>query len=127
MAQASPRPKGVTAVVVLIIVTAVFEIVSAVLQILVRDDTTIALWSGAITLVIAVVYLLLAKGIADGRNVARVIVAVASSLMVVAAVWIMFTQPHLWLSLIVQVILGMLVLGMLYTDRATEFFTRKAE
>ena len=127
MAQASPRPKGVTAVVVLIIVTAVFEIVSAVLQILVRDDTTIALWSGAITLVIAVVYLLLAKGIADGRNVARVIVAVASSLMVVAAVWITFTQPHLWLSLIVQVILGMLVLGMLYTDRATEFFTRKAE
>jgi len=127
MAQVSPRPKGVTAVVVLIIVTAVFEIVSAVLQILVRDDTTIALWSGAITLVIAVVYLLLAKGIADGRNVARVIVAVASSLMVVAAVWITFTQPHLWLSLIVQVILGMLVLGMLYTDRATEFFTRKAE
>ena len=125
MAQASTRPPGVTAVVVLIVITAAVNVLTAILQILEGDSASLAWLVTVVALVIAAIYVILAKGIFDGRELARVMVAVATSLMIVGALTAMFTQPHLWLTLIVQVLLGALVLGMLYTDRATHFFTAK--
>lgn len=126
MAQAAPRPRGVTIVVVLLLLTAVFDIIAGIRQVLSADGDGVALAAGIIALGVAVVYLLLAKGIADGRPVARLIVAVVSTLAIVTSISGMFLQPQLWVGLIVQVLLELVVLALLYSERANAFFDSRA-
>jgi hypothetical protein len=123
MADTINRPIGVTMVFIVILISGVFQVLAGVARLFNRgDNATVGLWAALITIVIGVVYLLVAKGIANGSRMARFIVALITVLSIASAIWIMFTAPSLWLALLVQILLGLIVLLLLYSARATMFF-----
>jgi hypothetical protein len=123
VADNSKRPIGVTLVFVVILITGVFQVIAGIARLFNRgDNATVGLWAAIITIVIGVLYLLVAKGIANGSRMARFIVALLTVLMIASAIWIMFTAPSLWLALAVQILLGLIVLMLLYSARASMFF-----
>ncbi|MEI6361027.1 MAG: hypothetical protein WCP95_02730 [Actinomycetes bacterium] len=123
MADAVKRPIGVTLVFIVILITGAFQLLAGFLRLFNRgDNATVGLWAALITIAIGVVYLLVAKGIANGSSFARFIVAALTVLMIAAAVWMLFAAPSLWVALIIQILLGLIVLLLLYSARASMFF-----
>jgi len=123
MADAVKRPIGVTLVFIVILITGAFQLFAGFLRLFNRgDNATVGLWAALITIAIGVVYLLVAKGIANGSSFARFIVAALTVLMIAAAVWMLFAAPSLWVALIIQILLGLIVLLLLYSARASMFF-----
>lgn len=115
------RPFGVTLVFVVILISGVLAVVAGVWRLFNRGDD-IGWIASAVTIAIGLVYLLVARGIANGSRGARFLVALVTFLMIVTSVWALFVNPELWLTLGVQVVLGLIVLGLLYSARAKLFF-----
>jgi hypothetical protein len=125
VADAVKRPLGVTLVFVVILITGAFQLFAGFLRLFNRgDNATVGLWAAIITIAIGVAYLLVAKGIANGNSFARFIVALLTIIMIAAAIWMLIAAPGLWVALIIQILLGLIVLLLLYSARASMFFKR---
>jgi hypothetical protein len=123
MADTVKRPFGVTLVFVVILITGFFTVIAGIARLFNRgDNATVGLWTAIITIVIGVLYLLVARGIASGSSLARFIVALLTVLMIAAAIWTLFAAPALWVALLIQILLGLIVLLLLYSAPATRFF-----
>jgi hypothetical protein len=123
MSDTVKRPIGVSIVFIVILVTGLFQIIAGVARLLNRgDNATVGLWAGIITIAIGLAYLLVARGIAHGNSLARFVVALLTVLMIASAIWVMFTAPSLWATLLIQILLGLIVLLLLYSARASMFF-----
>jgi hypothetical protein len=123
MSDTAKRPLGVTIVFILILISGLFAIVAGIARLFNRgDNATVGLWAAIITIAIGVVYLLVARGIANGNSLARFVVALLTLLTIASAIWVMFTAPSLWATLLIQILLGLIVLLLLYSARASMFF-----
>jgi uncharacterized membrane protein (DUF2068 family) len=131
------RPGLVTLLLFLVVVEGLFSIFAGLLFVLLRDDATvtgdlesagatgssIALWVGILLIVIGVVYLLVARGLANGNGFARFVVMAVTIINIAAALWLLFSHPGgaRW-STIGSILLGVIVLAILYSPKASAFF-----
>jgi hypothetical protein len=123
MAEKGSRPFGVTLVFVVILLSGALLVVAGVARLFNRgDNANVGLIAALVTMAIGVIYLLVAKGIANGSRMARLIVAVVTVLSIGSSIWTLFTAPALWFTLLVQIALGLIVLVLLYSARASMFF-----
>lgn len=123
MAEKGSRPFGVTLVFVVILLSGALLVVAGILRLFRNEDNgNVGLTAALVTIAIGVIYLLVAKGIANGSRMARLIVAVVTVLSIGSAVWTLFAAPALWFALLVQIALGLIVLVLLYSARASMFF-----
>ena len=115
------RPFGVTIVFIVVLVSGALAVIAGIWRLFNREDG-IGWIPAAVTIAIGLVYLLVARGIANGSRGARFLVALVTFLMIITSVWAVFVSPGLWLTIGVQVVLGLIVLGLLYSARAKQFF-----
>lgn len=121
MAGNGSRPIGVSVVFVLILIAGVLAVAAGIWRLVNREDGVGAVAAVA-SLAIGLVYLLVARGIAQGNRVARFVVALVTVLGLVTSTWTLFVRPALWVNLTIQIVLGLAVLALLYTARARQFF-----
>ena len=115
------RPFSVSVVFVIILISGVLGIIAGIYRLFNRGDD-LGWISSAVTIGLGVIYLLVARGIANGNRGARFLVAVVSVLWIVAGVWAFIIEPAIWPASTVQVLLGLITLGLLYNGKARAFF-----
>jgi hypothetical protein len=121
MAGNGARPFGVTLVLVFIVISGLIAVGAGVWRLFNREDG-VGWISAAITIAIGLIYLLVARGIANGNRGARFLVALVTFVMIATSVWALFISPGLWLTIVIQIGLGLIVLALLYGARARQFF-----
>lgn len=126
MNDKGPRPFGVTIVFLVIILTGLYSIVLGFLRLFDRDETGLSIPAALSMIVIGLIYVLVARGIARGGRGSRFLVSIVALLSIISAlwVWISSTGHGLWLSALVQILLSLIVLALLYTQRARMYFAR---
>lgn len=124
--SAVSRPIGVTIVGVLIVLSGLWIIIAGILNLFndeVRLSASIVVL--ILMLVIGLIYLAVAKGIFDGNNFARLLVGVLTVINLLVGLYHAIFVSVLRLSGVIQVIIALIILGVLFSRRATEFFTAR--
>lgn len=121
MAGSGHRPFSVSIVFIVILVSGALGIIAGIYRLFNRGDD-LGWISSAITIGLGVIYLLVAKGIANGNRGSRFLVALVSVLWIIVGVWAFIIEPGIWLASTVQVLLGLVTLGLLYNGKARQFF-----
>ena len=122
--SAVARPVGVTIVGILIVISGILIIVGAVMN-LFNDEVrlSVSIVVLILMLVIGLIYLAVAKGIFDGNNFARLLVGVITVINLLVGLYhAIFIELLRWNG-IVQAVIALIILGLLFSRRATEFFT----
>lgn len=132
MTTATQRPGTVTLLVVLVVISGILQVIAGLAVVFLRDNAriaqetgspTVGLWLGIVTIVCGLIYLAVAKGLANGNGFSRVLVAIVSVLNIIAGVWAFLTQiEHGRWSGLGTVIFGLIVLAILYSRRSNAFF-----
>lgn len=123
MEERGSRPFGVTLVFIVILLMGAFIVFAGFMRLFTdTDNTDVPLVAALVTIALGLVYLLVAKGIANGSRMARFVVALITVLSVGSAIWMLVIAPGLWLTLVVQIVLGLIVLALLYSARSRQFF-----
>lgn len=126
MSERDSRPLGVTLVFLLILVSGVLNVVAGIVRLFNLGDTgTGGIGVAIITIALGLIYLLVAKGIANGSRMARFLVAIVTVLTVAGGFWTMYTNLanlSIVLAVAVQILLGLAILALLYSGRARAFF-----
>ena len=128
------RPGLVTLLLILVVIEGLFSIFVGLVLVFTRDSVTVtgdvqassssvALWLGILLVVIGVVYLLVARGLANGNNFSRLLVAAVTVVSIAGSVWVLFAHPGgaRW-STVGSILLGVIVLAILYSPKASAFF-----
>ena len=131
------RPGLVTLLLILVVLEGLVSIFVGLLFVLARDRATvngdlaaagatgssIALWLGILLIVIGVVYLLVARGLANGNGFSRLVVAAVTLVNIVGGIWLLVAHPGSarW-STVGSILLGVIVLAILYSPKASAFF-----
>ncbi len=128
------RPGLVTLLLILVVIEGLFSIFVGLVLVFTRDSVTVtgdvqassssvALWLGILLIVIGVVYLLVARGLANGNNFSRLLVAAVTIVSIAGSVWVLFAHPGgaRW-STLGSILLGVIVLAILYSPKASAFF-----
>lgn len=128
------RPGLVTLLLILVVIEGLFSIFVGLVLVFTRDSVTVtgdvqassssvALWLGILLVVIGVVYLLVARGLANGNNFSRLLVAAVTVISIAGSVWVLFAHPGgaRW-STVGSILLGVIVLAILYSPKASAFF-----
>ena len=117
MAGIGARPLGVTFVGVILIIDGILALIGAVLALLViGNGFTTAILAALLAGVIGLIYLAVAKGIFDGNNGSRLIVAIVTIINIIVGVFQFLTGG------IVHILFGIIVLILLYSAKAKVFF-----
>jgi hypothetical protein len=77
-------------------------------------------------LLIGIIQLAVARGLFRGSNGARIIVAVINVLTIIAGIFAAFQPGNQRGTSVGQVVIAIIVLALLYSPRANEFFARKS-
>lgn len=124
--SAVARPIGVTIVGILIVIGGLGIILTGVLNLFneeVRLSVSIVVL--ILMLVIGLIYLAVAKGIFDGNNFARLLVGVITVINLLVGLYhAIFVEVLRW-SGVFQLVFALIILGLLFSRRATEFFTAR--
>lgn len=116
-----PRPAGVTLVGVLIVIAGILIVLGGIVAIFSSSvNFSVDLLLLVFMIVIGLIYLAVAKGIFDGSNFARILVAIISVIDIFVGAWHLFVGPR-WTGLF-QVVISLVILGLLFSRRATAFF-----
>ena len=130
------RPVLVTVLLVLVVISGVLSILGGIVIVLARNNaevvaatdgsSTVGLWLGILAIVVGLLYLAVAKGLASGNNGSRVVVAVVSVINIAAGLYVALTQHGNavysgWSS----VFWGVVILAILYSPSANAFFARR--
>jgi hypothetical protein len=122
MAGRGSPPLGVTIVFFVILITGALSVAAGVWRLFNRGDNNMTLTTALVTIAVGLIYLLVAKGIANGSRAARFIVAAVTVLSLIGYTILLFTTSGLVLTLLIQILLGLIVLGLLYSAAARRFF-----
>ena len=123
MSDTNSRPFGVTLVFILILITGILGLVAGILVLFNRNDNqTAGLTYGIVTILVSVIYLLVAKGIANGSRVSRLIVGAITLLSLIGGIWIAIVASGSRVTGLVQAGLALVILFLLYNARASSFF-----
>jgi hypothetical protein len=127
------RPGGITLLAVLIVVSGLLGLIGSIAVIIgrgnddfVRDTgvgSSTLLWVGIVGVIIAVVYLLVARGLTRGSGLARGLAALVAVLSLASGIYQAIIQSgSLRWSAIVSALLALIVLLLLFSPRANAFF-----
>jgi hypothetical protein len=123
MADTKSRPFGVTLVFLLILIVGVLGLIAGVLVLFNRGgNEAVGMTYGIVTIVISVVYLLVAKGIANGSRFSRLIVGLLTLISLVGGIWVAIVASGQRMTGVIQAALALLILFMLYNARASRYF-----
>jgi hypothetical protein len=128
----APRPGSVTTVVVVTWIVAIFTILGGLLFLFISDSAldeagiseSTATTYGIVELVLGAVIALVAIGLGGGNNFARILVSILMVLRLGVAIWagiVLWGHGGFW-SVVIAGLLALLVLVLLWNDRANEFF-----
>ena len=113
------RPVGVTVVGVLIVIAGVLGIIGGVLGFISGDTAGWGIGIFALSILIGLIYLLVAKGIFDGNRGSRLIVAIVTVIGLVTGIVSLFGSFG---NGLIQILWSVIILALLYSGRAKEFF-----
>lgn len=120
--MAGARPFGVSLITVIIVISGVLGVIAGVLALLNFQDN-VGLISALIVLLVGLVYLLVARGLWNGSGGARLVVAIVTVISLINGVWMLFTASGQRWSGLFAAIVALIVLGILYSRRASAFFS----
>jgi hypothetical protein len=110
-------------VFLVILLVGVLGLVGGVLVLFNRGDNENVGWTyGIATIAISVIYLLVAKGIANGSRVSRLIVGIITLISLAGGIWVAIVASGARVSGLVQAGFAILILFLLYNARASRFF-----
>ena len=127
------RPGGITLLAVLIVVSGLLGLIGSIAVIIGRgnDDfvkdtgvgSSTLLWVGIVGVIIAEVYLLVARGLTRGSGLARGLAALVAVLSLASGIYqaIIHSGSLRW-SAILSAVLALIVLSLLFSPRANAFF-----
>lgn len=122
--MAGVRPFGVTVLGVLIIISGVLGLVAGIMQMFNLGGAMDTSFFAALVLaVIGLVYLLVARGLFRGSRGSRFIVAVVTVISLAHGIWVALTMSGMRLNGIVQALVAVIILGLLYSNKAKVFFS----
>lgn len=115
------RPGLVTVIVVLTVISGIGSIIAGIVAMIAFGGF---FSPGLILLLLGLVYLAVAKGLADGNNLSRTVVAVVSVLQILFAVITLFTANDAGTrnTPIGSAIISLIILAILYSAKANAFF-----
>ncbi|AGW42070.1 hypothetical protein O159_20880 [Leifsonia xyli subsp. cynodontis DSM 46306] len=123
------RPGSVTFVAVLTYINGVLSIVGGAIVLFTRDSMARTDDAGALagittsailSIVIGIVVLLVARGLLNGNTFSRAVVTIVMVISVLNGILQLFTQQLV--GGVVEILWAFLVLSLLFTARANEFF-----
>ncbi len=119
------RPGLVTLLVVLTVVGGIVSIIAGIIAMIATGSVVSV---GVMLVILGVIYLAVAKGLADGNGWARAVVAVVSFLQVIFAVFTIFRTEDSGTrnSSIGTAVFGVIILTILYSPKANDFFGSRA-
>lgn len=125
MTAATPRPIGVTLVGLLIVLVGLAYVILSVLGLITRgQEEAIGLGALLVALAVGVVYLLVAKGIFNGNKFSRFLVTIVTAIGLIGGFVALILAPETNYKIggAVQAGASVLILVMLHTRRAKQFF-----
>ena len=127
------RPGGVTLLGVLVIISGILYVISGIIALiayagtggdLTSNQRTIILVAGIAVLLFGIIELAVARGLFRGSNGARIIVAVVNVLTIISGLIAAFQSGNQRGTSFGQVVIAIIVLALLYSPKANEFFSR---
>lgn len=117
------RPGLVTVLVVLTVIGGALSILAGIIALMAAGGFVAP---GLIFILLGLIYLAVAKGLADGNPLSRTIVAVVSAIQIIYAVLQIFSTDNTNIrnSAIGTAVFSIIILAILYSPRANAFFTR---
>jgi hypothetical protein len=86
------------------------------------DESTL-LWIGITSIALGVVYLLVARGLANGNSFTRFLVGLVSVLNFIGGIWVAIAYSgQVRTQAVVSVVVAVVILVILYTPKASAFF-----
>jgi len=119
--MAGSRPFGVSLLTVIIVISGILGIIGGIVALL-DFGNSVGLISALVVLLVGLIYLLVAKGLWNGSSGARLIVAIVTVLSLLNGIWMLVTVAGQRWSGLFSIIVALIVLGILYSRRATIFF-----
>ena len=121
--SASNRPAGVTFVGVLIVIVGILGLIGGIGGLFNADlRVGVGLITLIIVIVISLIYLAVAKGIFDGNNFSRLLVGVVTVINLIVGIIHLIFVSGLRLNGVFEIIFALIILGLLYSKKATAFF-----
>ena len=123
MANGLARPMGVTLVGVIIVISGLLGVLLGVLGLFNLNDAVGAgIWGVIVSMVIGIIYLLVAKGIFDGNRISRLIVAILTVINLLKGISYLFAGREIIVNGLIDIIVALIVLYLLYGGKARVFF-----
>jgi hypothetical protein len=126
----APRPGSVTVVVVLTWISAIVAILGGVLALVLSEESladagiskSTATTYGWTEIVLGIIIALVAVGLSRGNNLSRILVSALMVLRAIVGIWAMLQLPNGMISGTVTVVIAVVVLFLLWNQRASAFF-----
>ncbi|WP_025156986.1 DUF7144 family membrane protein [Leifsonia aquatica] len=124
------RPGSVTFVAVLTYINGILNIIGGVIALFTRESSPAAQTAGGlagvttsaiVSIVLGIVILIVARGLLNGSTVSRALVTLVMVLNLINGVLLLFTLQ--FVSGILEILWALLVISLLFTRRASAFFT----
>lgn len=123
MANGIARPMGVTLVGIIIVIGGLLGVLFGVLGIFnLNDSIGAGIWGVIVSLVVGIIYLLVAKGIFDGNRISRLIVAIVTVINLLKGLSYLFAGREIIVSGLIDIIVSLIILYLLYAGKARVFF-----
>ena len=120
------RPFGVTLVGILVIIAGISYVFTGIVSIFNADlRASIGLLSIIVILILGLIYLAVAKGLFDGNNFSRLLVGIVTVVGLLFGIFqLIFVSGARWNGLF-GAIFSLIILGLLFSRKATLFFTAR--
>ncbi len=121
-----PRPFGVTLVGILVIIAGISYVLSGILAIFNADmRASVGLLSIIVVLVLGLIYLAVAKGLFDGNSFSRFLVGIVTVVALLFGIFQLIFVSGARLNGLFSAIFSLIILGLLFSRKATLFFTAR--
>ena len=118
------RPGLVTLVVVLTVLGGIGNLMTGIMALMISNGSVFA---GVVFIVLGLVYLAVAKGLADGNKLSRTVVAVVSVLNIAVTIFALFVPNNGNRGTVVgSGIVSLIILLILYSRKSNAFFDSRS-
>ena len=119
--MAGSRPIGVTLVFIIILIEGVLALIGGIVGLFVKD-MNLPLVSALILVLVGIVYLAVAKGLANGNSFSRLLVGIVTVIAFIGGIWTLLTASGQRITGAVEAVIALIVLALLYSSKAKQFF-----